>query len=71
MENINDVLARVPEHLLRREVLTKKSAPLSILHSCDEFGGVKFYNPNNGKMGYKGPVVVQDSINKAREKYNL
>jgi len=71
MENINEVLKNVPPHLLKKEVPKKKSINLDILYLRDEFGGVKHYNPNNSEMGYKGEVVVQNSINKAREKYNL
>ena len=69
MENINEALKNVPEHLLKVEVPTKKSAPLAILYNCDESGGIKFYDPRTLKMGYRGPVAVQESINKAREKY--
>ena len=69
MENINKVLKNVPEHLLTREAPIKKPAQADILYFRDKEGGVKFYKPSERKEGYIGPAVVQESINKAHEKY--
>jgi len=69
MENINEALKDVPKHLLKREAPTKKSVQAEILYFLEESGGIKFYDPRTLKMGYRGPVAVQESINKAREKY--
>lgn len=71
MENINEILKNVPEHLLEMEAQIKKPAQADILYFRDKLGGVKFYKPSERKEGYISPVVVQESINKAREKYNL
>ena len=70
MENINEILKNVPEHLLTIGTPIKKPAQADILYFRDKFGGVKFYKPSERKEGYIGPAVVQESINKAREKYN-
>ncbi len=69
MENINEALEDVPKHLLKRETPTKKSVQAEILYIRDKFGGIKFYDQRTLKMGYRGPVAVQESINKAHEKY--
>ena len=55
----------VPEHLLETGVPTKKHTPLNKLCARDEFGGVKYYNPNTREMGYMGPAAVQE-IKKAK-----